>query len=117
MAINGTVVTGINSITKSEYRAFETENLFGEKYQTKSAQGLIGFLNCVFCGRDTSKQGNSFGVIVGEGGAVIVHPEDNELAKTCGGYMGWFPVGSECIKSIPAEFRQYNIYDLKVKGV
>jgi hypothetical protein len=115
MAINGTVVTSINSTTKGEYRAFLTDSLFGAKYQEKTAQSSH-FLQCVFCGRDTSKQGNSFGVIVGEGGGVIVHPEDNELAQD-GGFMGWFPVGSECIKSIPAEFRQANIYDNKVKGV
>lgn len=116
MAINGTTITGINSRTNAEYRAFQTENLFGPKYQAKTQHGH-SFLCCVFCGRDTSKQGNSFGVIVGEGGAAIVHPEDNEIAKTCGGYMGWFPVGSECIKSIPAEFRQTNIYEDKVRGV
>jgi hypothetical protein len=115
MAINGTVVTGINSTTKGEYRAFATDNLFGEKYQAKTQHGH-SFLCCVFCGRDTSKQGNSSGVIVGEGGGVIIHPEDNELAQD-GGYMGWFPVGSECIKSIPAEFRQTNIYEDKVRGI
>jgi hypothetical protein len=117
MAINGTAITGINSRTKAEYRAFQTDNLFGPKYQIQADKNRIGFLNCVFCGRDTSKQGNSWGVIVGEGGAAIVHPEDNEIASTCGGYMGWFPVGSECIKSIPAEFRQTNIYEDKVRGV
>ena len=117
MAINGTVVTGINSRTQAKYRAFEANNLFGPKYQIKADKNLLGFLNCIFCGRDTSKQGNSLGVIVGEGGAVVVHPQDNEIAATCGGYMGWFPVGSECIKEIPAEFRMANIYDDKVKGV
>ena len=116
MAINGTIVTGINSKTKAEYRAFEASNLFGPKYQIKADKNLLGFLNCIFCGRDTSKQGNSLGVIVGEGGSVVVHPGDNELAQD-GGYMGWFPVGSECIKEIPAEYRMANIYDNKVKGV
>lgn len=109
------VTTGINFRTQEKYRAFESDNLFGSKYQEKTANGSH-FLQCVFCGRDTSKQGKSMGVIVGEGGSVIVHPEDNDLAQD-GGYMGWFPVGSECIKSVPAEFRQPNIYDNKVKGV
>jgi hypothetical protein len=116
MAINGTVGTHYNHNTKAEYRCFETDNLFGPKYQIKADKNLIGFLNCVFCGRDTSKQGNSNGVMVGAGGALIVHPDDYEIA-TDGGAMGWFPVGSECIKQVPAEFRKANIYDDKVKGV
>jgi hypothetical protein len=116
MTINGTWVVGINRTTQEPYRAFEANNLFGPKYQAKSDKTGVGFLNCIFCGRDTSKQGKSSGVIVGEGGAVVVHPEDDELAQD-GGHMGWFPVGSECIKEIPAEFRKANIYDDKVKGV
>jgi hypothetical protein len=116
-AINGTVGTHFNHTTKAEYRCFETDNLFGEKYQAKQ-NNTFGhtFLSCVFCGRDTSKQGKSSGVMVGAGGALIVHPEDYEIA-TDGGAMGWFPVGSECIKSVPAEFRIANIYDDKVNGV
>ena len=35
MAIKGTAVTGINRTTNVEYRAFEADNLFGEKYQEK----------------------------------------------------------------------------------
>ena len=118
MTINGIVVTGINHNTNAEYRAFETDNLFGEKYQTKqNNKSGFSFLCCVFCGRDTSKQGKSVGVMVGDGGALIVHPEDYATKANDGGAMGWFPVGSECIKSVPAEFRIANIYDDKVKGV
>lgn len=106
----------LNRRTNEHYRAFETENLFGEKYQVADSKGKIGFLSCVFCGRDTSKQGNSEGVMVGGGGALIVHPEDYDKAHD-GGEMGWFPVGSECIKTVPAELRLANIYDDKVKGV
>ena len=117
MAITGSFVTGINYTTKAEYRAFDTENLFGEKYQTKTSNTFgHSFLCCVFCGRDTSKQGNSNGVMVGAGGGLIVHPDDYVIA-TDGGAMGWFPVGSECIKSVPAEFRVANPYDNKVAGV
>jgi hypothetical protein len=108
-------VTGINYYNRAEYRAFETENLFGQKYQEKTKY-KSGFLQCVFCGRDTSKQGKSSGVMVGGGGSLIVHPEDYEIAID-GGNMGWFPVGSECIKEVPAEFRLTNIYDDKVRGV
>jgi hypothetical protein len=95
-------------------RVFETELLFGEKYQAKSHKHH--FLTCVFCGRDTSKQGKSNGVMVGAGGSLIIHPADYEIQED-GGSMGWFPVGTECIKSVPAEFRVPNIYEDKVKGV
>lgn len=102
-----------NNIT---YRAFETDELFSEKYQEKQRKNGHYFLSCVFCGRDTSKQGKSQGVYVGAGGGVIVHPDDYEKSID-GGDMGWFPVGSECIKRVPAEFRVVNIYEDKVKGV
>lgn len=95
-------------------RIFQTDYLFGEKYHAKTQNGSH-FLQCVFCGRDTSKQGKSNGVMVGGGAAFIVHPEDYPLND--GGDMGWFPVGSECIKIVPSEFRLSNIYDNKVKGV
>lgn len=112
----GAVVTGVNNSNKEiTYRAFETDELFGQKYQARTINGS-SFLQCVFCGRDTSKQGKSNGVMVGFGGSLIVHPEDYEQAQD-GGFMGWFPVGSECIKQVPAEFRVANPYDDKVRGV
>jgi hypothetical protein len=55
--------------------------------------------------------------MVGAGGALIVHPDDYETLAIDGGDMGWFPVGAECIKEVPAEFRVANIYEDKVKGV
>lgn len=100
--------------TYNKARAFRTDSLFGDKYQEKSNKH--GFLTCVFCGRDTSKQGKSNGVMVGAGGALIIHPDDYEIQED-GGSMGWFPVGTECIKSVPAEFRIANIYEDKVRGV
>lgn len=111
------VVTGHNFRDSNiTYRAFETDELFSEKYQERQSKNGHYFLSCVFCGRDTSKQGNSQGVCVGAGGGLIVHPEDYEKAMD-GGEMGWFPVGSECIKRVPVEFRAPNPYENKVKGV
>jgi hypothetical protein len=105
----------------SNERSFYIEGfLFGEKYQARaqaSFNGLLEFLNCVHCGRDTSKQGNSLGVYVSGGGGLIIHPDDYETYPHNGGDMGWFPVGSECIKKVPAEFRVENPYDNKVWGV
>lgn len=98
---------------------YDTFGLWGAKYQEREAKafGSLSFLSCIICGRDTSKQGKSSGVVVSGGGSVIVHPEDITKEQDDGGYMGWFPVGSECIKAVPSEFRIKNIYDDKVKGV
>jgi len=108
------IIKAKNDVTGVEYRAFDYEgiDLFSEKYHAKGAS----FLSCIICGRDTSKKGKSQGVIIGEGGGVIVHPEDDGLAQD-GGYMGWFPIGSECIKVIPVEFRLENVYENKVQGI
>jgi hypothetical protein len=114
--LSGVVGVDVNPKTNQEYRWFETDLLFGQKYQIKTTKYGSHFLQCVFCGRDTSNQGASNGVMVGGGGATIIHPEDYEKSLD-GGSMGWFPVGSECVKSVPAEFRLTNIYDDKVKGV
>lgn len=103
-----------NHTTKEQYRAFDYEgiDIFSEKYHAKGS----AFLSCIICGRDTSKQGKSQGVVIGNGGGNIVHPQDNLLAQD-GGYMGWFPIGSECIKAIPTEFRIANPYNNKARGV
>lgn len=86
-------------------------NAFGEKYHAKNDT----YLSCINCGRDTSKQGNSNGVYIVGGGEWIAHPDQPEFND--GGDMGWFPVGSECIKKVPAEYRTPNPYDDKVHGV
>jgi len=113
----GEVRTSQGEQTKEIYRWFYTESLFGEKYQERQNNRRgHSFLSCVFCGRDTSKQGKSNGVMVGGGGGSIIHPEDYEKSID-GGSMGWFPVGSECIKEVPKEFRIANIYEDKGRGV
>ena len=100
---------------KIRYRGIDMKNIdhnwWSEKYH---AQGM--FLACIACGKNVSKQGNCQGVMVGGGGVIIVHPDDYEKAID-GGDMGWFPVGSECIKKVPVEFRVGNPYEDKVRGV
>ena len=79
---------------------------FGEKYYAKvSGDGE----NCISCGRNTSKQ-NARGVILVDGGSGICKAEDVPLEEHDGGFMGWFPVGSECIKTVPMEYRADNPY-------
>jgi hypothetical protein len=85
-------------------------NAWSDKYHKANS-----FLACIACGRNTSKQGESQGVWIVDGAAGIAHPDEPEMND--GGDMGWFPVGSECIKKVPAEYRAENPYDNKVKGV
>lgn len=71
-------------------------NLFSEKFNNSGNENP-----CTVCGRKTNL---SIGVYVGAGGGALVHPEDIKLAND-GGYMGFFPIGKECIKKVPKEFR------------
>lgn len=90
-----------NASQTSEIRRNEEVaiNFFGEKYHEKGGEG------CIVCGRKTGK--DTQGVFIGGGGYYIVHPEDTdkEYKQDAGGWMGWFPVGAECIKIVPKEFR------------
>ncbi len=85
-------------------------NAWSDKYHDAKT-----FLACIACGRNTSKQGESLGVWIVGGGGCIGHPSQPELND--GGDMGWFPVGTECIKKVPAEYRVPNPYENKIKGV
>jgi len=79
-------------------------DLWSEKYRAK--EHLEGE-RCTVCGKVTSQQNKGLGVIVGAGGGSIIHPKDNELylKQDPGSYMGWWAVGSECIKKVPKEFQ------------
>ena len=91
--------------------------LWGKRYRAREEKGGLWFLNCIVCGRDTSNRGESNGVYISGGGALIVHPEDYETYDHHGGDMGWFPVGAECIRRVPVEFRAANPYEDKVRGL
>ena len=58
--------------------------------------------SCQCCGRAVSD--NALGIVVADGGSSIVHPEDAATLVDNGGYMGWYPIGSECAKKIPSEY-------------
>ena len=73
---------------------------FGEKYQASKSDNP-----CVVCGRNVSQK-NGHLVLIGGGGTDVIHPDDVREAMFADyGYMGGHPVGSECIKSIPAAYR------------
>lgn len=87
-------------------------NAWSEKYHAAGS-----FLACIACGKRTSNKGRSQGVCISGGGSTIVHPEDYDTFPHNGGDMGWFPVGRECIRAVPAEFRADNPYPDPVNGV
>jgi len=72
---------------------------------------------CIHCGRRTSKKGKCLGVLVGEGGGAFILAAEYENYPHDGGEMGWFPVGSECIKDVPTEYWVENPYERKTAGV
>jgi len=72
--------------------------LFSEKYHNSTAENP-----CVVCGRETSKNSKGLGVIVAEGGSSLLHPDDEDTDPA--GFMGWWAVGTECIKKVPKEYR------------
>lgn len=84
--------------------------LWGPKYWAREERGGVTLFACIHCGRNTGTQRNTQGVCVSGGGGTIVHPDDYDDYPHLGGEMGWFPVGRECIKRIPAEFRAPSPY-------
>jgi hypothetical protein len=77
-------------------------DIWGEKYIAKEH---LGGERCTVCGKLTSPKSKGLGVIVSDGGQSIIHPTDNDLEINSAGYMGWWAVGTECIKKVPVEFR------------
>lgn len=78
---------------------------FGPKYQARVENGSTG-TECVLCGKQTSRNGRSNGttihVRVVDGGGRFATPDEVVDAR---GDMGYFPVGSECAKSLPDEYK------------
>lgn len=86
-------------------------NAWSDKYHDAGT-----FLACVACGRKVSSKGESNGITIGGGGVEIIHPQDVTLDEYDPGFLGWFPIGSECIKALPAEWISPNPYGDKVRG-
>tara|TARA_R100000734_G_C3318230_1_gene112174 strand:- start:952 stop:1278 length:327 start_codon:yes stop_codon:yes gene_type:complete len=63
---------------------------------------------CILCGRDTSTQKNYF-YTIGLGSPYHAsHKDDYDNCERSGGFMGEYPIGSECVKKvIKAGFGDY----------
>lgn len=78
-------------------------NMFCAKFQERSLATDAEI--CVNCGRKVSQKNLGIGIVVIDGGDGICRPEDDAKEQNDSGYMGWWAVGSECIKTVPKEFR------------
>lgn len=87
-------------------------DLFSEKYHVRALKSGGDYL-CVCCGRDTSRQGKSNGILLAEGGECIAHPDGDKGNPS--GWMGWYPVGTECIKRVPAAYRVPSPWGMRAK--
>lgn len=58
---------------------------------------------CVCCGRDVRKPGGWVHVI--HGGGVMLHKDDEDAYQPDGDDLGLQPVGSDCVRLIPREYR------------
>lgn len=57
---------------------------------------------CIICGRDTSNQKNYY-YTLGDGCPLMAsHVEDAHIVEDSAGFMGQYPIGSECAKKIIA---------------
>ena len=76
---------------------------FSAKYNARydKVDGDLQDKLCIACGRTTGEN-VSFIWIVDGGDSLATADETNVDAS---GDMGWWTVGSECIKSVPEEFR------------
>lgn len=64
---------------------------------------------CVCCGRDVKNPGAW--VLLVDGGAALGLPGDEQwFIQNDSGYMGFHPVGSDCVKLIPVEYREKQVY-------
>ena len=55
---------------------------------------------CIICGRETSTQKNYF-YTIGYGSPYLAsHKDDYSNCELSGGFMGEYPIGSECVKKV-----------------
>jgi len=61
---------------------------------------------CAVCGRTIRNEARAVWVHIVDGGGVILHRDDEAAYASDGGDLGLYPVGPECAKRIPKEYRQ-----------
>ena len=59
---------------------------------------------CVYCQKDMKPESIKFEVRLIDGGATILHSEDESLYIPDSGDMGYFAIGSDCAKRLGMEW-------------
>jgi hypothetical protein len=78
-------------------------NTFSAKYNTRyeKVDGDLQDQLCIVCGRTTGDNASMVWIV--EGGSSLATTDETNVDSA--GDMGWWRIGSECIKSVPKEFR------------
>lgn len=75
---------------------------FGDRYRRHETSW-----GCVGCGQPIQQRAGSVGIYI-TGRASIVHPADVALAEQDPEWMGWWPIGPECVSALPSEWKFQN---------
>jgi hypothetical protein len=78
-------------------------DVWSDKYNDRleKVDGDLQNKLCIVCGRKVGDKG--FGVWIVNGGDTLATPDSTDIDAR--GDMGWWPIGSECIKPVPEAFR------------
>jgi hypothetical protein len=76
---------------------------FSAKYNARyeKVDGDLQTRLCIVCGRTVGDNGSFIWLI--NGGTTIASADETNVDES--GDMGWWQIGSECIKSVPENFR------------
>lgn len=75
-------------------------------FSIEKNHGDINYCQC--CGRKVGA--DPWWVVVVDGGAALCRPEDSKHYYGDGGFMGAWPIGRECVKRVPLEYRTKNVH-------
>jgi hypothetical protein len=78
-------------------------NTFSDKYHARyeKVDGDLQDKLCIVCGRTTGENASMVWII--DGGDSLASKDETGVDSSAD--MGWWTIGSECIKSVPEEFR------------
>ena len=78
-------------------------NTFSDKYNSRyeKVDGDLQAKLCIVCGRTVGDKGSFIWLI--NGGTTLASADEINVGES--GDLGWWQIGSECVKSVPENFR------------